>query len=231
MALQKPQSNAEVERIKQIIQICEEVYKDPKPPLNFKNAFESLVATILSAQCTDARVNTVTPALFKAAPTPQKMFSLGEKKLISFIRPTGFFNAKAKNILGTCKALVEKYDGVVPNDFEALQKLPGVGRKTASVVMCQAFGVPAFPVDRHILRVANRLNLSKETNPDKMDSELRAKFPINKWIPLHLQLIFLGRSFCRPKPNCSDCPFNKICPTGKQHLLAARKGKTSKKRH
>lgn len=204
-----------------MLEILERCWPNPLPPLNFKNPFESLIATMLSAQCTDARVNKVTPALFAAAPNPEKMYALGQKKIIEYIRSTGFFNAKSKNILATCEALLEKHNGEVPNDFEALQKLPGVGRKTASVVMCQAFKVPAFPVDRHVLRVAGRLGLSKAKNPDQTDLDLRAKIPQNRWIDAHLQLIFLGRSFCRPKPQCSECPLLTLCPYGQKSTKKA----------
>ncbi len=204
-----------------MLEILERSWPHPLPPLNFKNPFESLIATMLSAQCTDARVNLVTPSLFAAAPNPEKMYSLGQKNIIGFIRSTGFFNAKSKNILATCAALIEKHGGEVPNDFEALQKLPGVGRKTASVVMCQAFKVPAFPVDRHVLRVAERLGLSKAKNPDQTDLDLRSKIPQNRWIDAHLQLIFLGRSFCRPKPQCSECPLLTVCPYGQKSTKKA----------
>ncbi len=207
-----------------MLDILERSWPNPLPPLIFKNPFESLIATMLSAQCTDERVNKVTPALFEDAPNPEKMYALGQKKIIEFIYSTGFFNAKSKHILATCKALLEKYGGEIPNDFEALQKLPGVGRKTASVVMCQAFNVPTFPVDRHILRVASRLGLSKAKNPDKMDLDLRAKIPENKWIDAHLQLIFLGRLFCRPKPNCRECPLLSVCPVGQKSTKKAKNG-------
>ncbi len=211
---------SEREKIAKILRILAKQWPEPIPPLNFSNPFESLIATMLSAQCTDVCVNKVTPDLFTAAQNPLKMYALGRKKLISYIRSTGFFNAKSKNILATCKSLIDDFDGEVPNDFEELQKLTGVGRKTASVVMCQAFHVPAFPVDRHVMRVSHRLGLSKAKTADKTDIDLRKKIPKKNWIDAHLQLVFLGRSWCRPKPKCAECPLRSVCPTGNASKMA-----------
>lgn len=217
-------------RIVQIVDILQKLYPDPKPFLNFRSPFESVVATILSAQCTDARVNLVTPALFKVAHTPHKMLALGQEKLISYIKSTGFFNAKSKSLLGMCEALIKNHQGKVPNSFEELQKLPGVGRKTASVVLSQAFGVPAFPVDRHVFRVANRLHLARAKTPEKTDLQLRKNIPQELWIPLHLQLIMHGRQICRPRPKCEVCPMLTYCPEGKQ-IMKKRKKTTRKIMH
>lgn len=205
-------------REKQVIKILQRLYPKPRPSLHFKNPFESLVATVLSAQCTDERVNKVTPALFKAAPTPQKLLALGEKKLISFVKSTGFYRAKSKNIIGACRMLVEKYRGRVPNTREELQRLPGVGRKTASVILAQAFGIPAFPVDRHVLRVANRLGLIRTENADKASEELEKNIPEKLWIPLHMQLVAHGRKICRPNPKCGVCKLLKLCPEGRKRI-------------
>jgi len=170
-------------RIAAIIKRLGELYPDPRPFLHFTSPFELLVAVILSAQCTDARVNLVTPTLFKVANTPEKMLKLGEKRLIPYIRSTGFFNAKAKSIIEASRGIVEKFGGEVPQTLEELQMLRGVGRKSASVVLSQAFGTPAFPVDRHVLRVANRLGLAHANTPDKTDLQLRKVIPKKFWIP------------------------------------------------
>lgn len=204
--------------VKNIIEVLGKRYPEPKPPLHFRTPFESLVATILSAQCTDERVNKVTPALFHAANTPQKILQLGEKRLRTYIQSTGFYKAKTKSLIGASKMLVEKFGGRVPSTLEELQKLPGVGRKTASVVLTQVFRIPAFPVDRHVLRVANRLALAKAKTPDETDFQLRKNIPEKYWIPLHLQLIFLGREICRPKPKCPVCPLLSYCQEGKKRM-------------
>lgn len=203
-------------RFKKIIAILEKSYPNQRSFLHFKTPFESLIATILSAQCSDARVNIVTKKLFPIANTPEKILKLGEKKLIFFIKSTGFYRAKAQNIIGAAKTLLKKYKGRVPASLEALQTLPGVGRKTASVVLCQAFGIPAFPVDRHVFRVANRLSIARAKTPEKTDQQLRKNIPQKYWIPLHLQLISHGRTLCRPKPLCGRCPLLPYCSEGKQ---------------
>lgn len=210
-------------RIKKIIVGLEKLYPNPKPPLKFSTPFESLVATILSAQCTDARVNIVTKRLFRVANTPEKILKLGEKRLEMFVRSTGFFHAKTKSLIGSAKIIIEKFGGHVPNNLEELQSLPGVGRKTASVVLAQAFKIPAFPVDRHIFRVANRLELAfvgdgakRAKTPEETDFALRKNIPEKFWIPLHLQLIYHGRLICRPKSKCKECGLLKWCPEGKK---------------
>ena len=209
-------------RIRKIVSALKRIYPNPKPSLNFKNPFECLVATILSAQCTDVRVNIVTKELFPVANTPRKILALGEKGLIKYIRSTGFYHAKAKHILGTCTELIKSFGGKVPASLEKLQTLPGVGRKTASVVLSQAFHIPAFPVDRHVLRVANRLALAHATTPDKTDLQLRKNIPEKLWGPLHIQLIYLGRQLCKPNPLCEKCPLLPLCPEGKRRMKAKR---------
>lgn len=212
-------------RIAKIIKTVNKLYPKPKPSLNFKTPFESLVATILSAQCTDQRVNKVTPALFRAANTPEKMLRLGEKKIMQYVKPTGFYKAKTKSLLGASKVIIENFAGRVPSTLENLQRLPGVGRKTASVVLAQAFKIPAFPVDRHIFRVANRLELAsaglngpkRAKTPEATDIALRKNIPEKFWIPLHLQLIYHGRLICRPKPKCGQCALLKWCPSCQTH--------------
>lgn len=209
-------------RTQKITGVLNRLYPNPKPFLNFRTPFESVVATILSAQCTDARVNIVTGPLFKAANTPEKMLALGEKKLMKLVRTTGFYRAKTKNILACSEMLMEKFNGAVPSTLEELQKLPGVGRKTASVVLCQSFGIPAFPVDRHVFRVANRLALAHAKTPEKTDIQLRENVPKKLWIPLHIQLISLGRNFCRPNPKCPACPLLLYCPEGKKRMKTGK---------
>lgn len=217
-------------RIQKIIKILAKTYHKPKPSLNFKTPFELLVATVLSAQCTDERVNKVTPALFAAANTPEKLLRLGARKLENLVRPTGFYKAKTKSLLGAAAVLVKKFNGKVPANLEDLQKLPGVGRKTASVILAQAFKIPAFPVDRHVFRVANRLALAgaPQKTPEKTDLALRKNIPEKYWIALHMQLVYHGRQICRPKPNCGACPLLKHCSYGKIHIFTEEeRGKTS----
>lgn len=203
-------------RVKKISEILNKTYPNPRPFLNFKTPFELLIASVLSAQCTDERVNKVTPALFAIANTPEGLIKLGKKRLEELIRSTGFYRAKARGIMGAAESILKDFGGEMPNTLENLQKLPGIGRKTASVILSQAFGVPAFPVDRHVFRVANRLNLTgkPEKTPDKTDMALRKVFPEKDWIKLHYELVLLGRTYCRPKPKCEECPLLKYCPTG-----------------
>lgn len=210
--------NSEKSRVQKITKILQKLYPDPKPSLDFKTPFELLVAAMLAAQCTDKRVNIVTAKLFPAANTPEKILKLGEKKLMEYVKPTGFFRAKTKNLMGCAKMLAEKFSGKMPRTLEDLQKLPGVGRKTASVILAQAFGIPAFPVDRHVLRVANRLGLADAKTPDQTADQLQKNLPKNLWIPLHMRLVYLGREICRPKPKCSQCALLTNCPAGKTNL-------------
>jgi len=154
------------------------------------------VAVLLSAQCTDERVNKVTPELFRKAPTPQKMVKLGQAKIKAIIRPCGLSPAKSKNIAEMARLVIERHDGVLPQTFEELEALPGIGHKTASVVMAQAFGVPAFPVDTHIHRLAERWTLSTGKNVVKTEKDLKRLFPEQLWNKLHLQIIYFGREYC-----------------------------------
>lgn len=203
-------------RVLKILNELNKLFPNPRAPLDFTTPFELLIATVLSAQCTDVRVNKVTPLLFKVANTPEKIIKLGTEKLMKYIKSTGFYRAKAKNIMGASEALVEKFGSKVPGNLEDLQKLPGVGRKTASVILIHAFGVPAFPVDRHVLRVANRLGLAASKDPTKTDLQLRKNIPEKFWIRSHLQLVFHGRATCRPKPKCEECSLLPYCPEGKK---------------
>lgn len=212
-------------RLQFIDQELNRLYPDPKPPLQFKTSYQLLVAVILSAQCTDERVNIVTKDLFRDAPGPREVLALGEQKLKQYIRTCGLFNSKAKNIIQMTKDLLAHHGGKVPDDFEVLTKLAGVGKKTAGVVVAQAWGQLAFPVDTHILRLAERLGLSKQKNPDKVSEDLKKLFPMSRWAELHLQIIFHGRQVCiARKPKCSECTLLPVCPEGKSRLSKGMEG-------
>jgi endonuclease-3 len=174
----------------------EGMYPDTPIPLDHKDAYTLLVAVVLSAQCTDKRVNLVTPELFALADTPEKMTGIPVAEIQRVIRPCGLSPQKARAISGLSKMIVEKHGGEVPRTFEELEALPGVGHKTASVVMAQAFGVPAFPVDTHIHRLAKRWGLSKGRNVIETERDLKALFPEAKWNKLHLRIIYFGREHC-----------------------------------
>ena len=173
-----------------------ELYPNPKAPLNHSNAFTLLIAVLLSAQTTDKRVNIVTKELFKKASSPEKMLKLGEKKVYEYIKTCGLAPKKAKAIIGTSKILLEKYKGKVPKELHLLEELPGVGHKTASVVVSEFFHKPAFPVDTHIHRLAQRWGLTNGKSVKKTEEDLKKLFDEKDWRNLHLQIIFYGRAFC-----------------------------------
>jgi len=179
--------------------------------LHYKNPFELLVATILSAQSTDARVNMVTPALFKRYPNAHALAKATAKKLEPQIHSTGFFRAKSKSLLGMAQALVAAHGGDVPANMEALVALPGVGRKTANVVLGHALGVPGLPVDRHVLRVANRIGIAESDDPIVVEQQLGAAVPSVRWTRTSDTLILHGRRVCRPKPLCDQCVVRDAC--------------------
>jgi endonuclease III len=179
--------------------------------LHHRNAFELLVATILSAQSTDQRVNMVTPALFKRYPDARTLATATTDELEPQILSTGFFRAKSKSLLGMAKALVENHGGQVPADMDALTELPGVGRKTANVVLGHALGVPGLPVDRHVLRVANRIGIAEGDDPEKVEEQLCRKLPRERWTRTSDTLILHGRRICRPKPLCAECVVQDDC--------------------
>jgi len=190
-------------------------YPDARCALDHGDPFQLVVATILSAQCTDARVNLTTPALFARFPGAASLAEAPLEELEGLIRSTGFYHNKAKNLIGLGQALMARHGGVVPSDPAALGALPGVGQKTANVVLANAFGVPALAVDTHIFRVARRLGLSKATTPEKVEADLCRLFPREDWIELHHQLIFHGRRVCDARrPDCGACPLLDLCPTG-----------------
>ncbi len=185
----------------------EKLYPEVKPPLDFHDHYTLLIAVLLSAQCTDERVNKVTPALFARAKTPQEMVLLSIEEIHQLIKSCGLAPKKSRAIFELSQMLIDQYDGQVPMSFEELEKLPGVGHKTASVVMSQGFGVPAFPVDTHIHRLATRWKLTSGKNVEQTEADLKKLFPENCWNKLHLQIIFYGREFCQAR----KC-FGKTCP-------------------
>ena len=185
-----------IERVKIIIKRLEEIYPETPIPLDHQNEFTLLVAISLSAQSTDKKVNELTKDLFMVAPTPEKMYKLGEKKIYKFIKQLGLANTKAKNIYRLSKIILEKYNNIIPRSLKDLESLPGVGHKTASVFISQAFGVPAFPVDTHIHRLSQRWGLTSGKSVKKTEEDLKKLFPINLWNKLHLQIIFYGREYC-----------------------------------
>lgn len=212
------------ERVAFILQRLQELYPEPPVPLDHSDPFTLLVAVLLSAQCTDERVNQVTPALFARAATPEAMTALTVEEIRAIIRPCGLSPQKAKAIAGLSRILVDEYDGVVPADLEALERLPGVGHKTASVVMAQAFGEPAFPVDTHIHRLAQRWGLSPGRNVVQTERDLKRLFPREAWNRLHLQIIFYGREFCTAR-GCDGrrCEICRTCYPERKHPKRTRK--------
>ena len=202
--------------------VLEEVYKDAKPELIFNSPFELLIAVILSAQCTDKRVNITTARLFAQGNTPRQILDLGVSALEEAIKDCGLFRNKAKNIIAACEVLLKDYDGEVPQDFNKLMALPGVGRKTANVVMSVAFGKPAIAVDTHVFRVSNRLRLATGETPIEVEKKLQKAIPKEKWSSAHHWLIWHGRRVCKAtKPLCPQCPLNNLCP-----FAVSMRGKT-----
>lgn len=190
-----------------IQRILDELYPEVPIPLQHKDAFTLLVAVVLSAQCTDERVNQITPLLFARADNPADMARLDVEEIREIIKPCGLAPAKSKGISGLSKIIMEKHGGRVPESFEALEAMPGVGHKTASVVMSQAFGHPAFPVDTHIHRLAARWGLSSGKSVEQTEKDLKAAFPESSWNKLHLQIIFFGRQYCPARNHKPEqCP-------------------------
>jgi endonuclease III len=194
-----------------ILDKLEAQHPDADTELHHANAFQLLVATILSAQSTDAGVNLVTPALFKKYPTAQKLARAKPRELEKAIHSTGFFRAKARSLMGMASALVKEHGGDVPADMDALVELPGVGRKTASVVLGHALGVPALPVDRHVLRVSNRIGIADSEKPEVVEQQLAAALPPERWTRTSDTLILHGRRICKPKPLCDQCAVQDEC--------------------
>ena len=200
------QKNAE------ILKRLRETYPDAKPALQYKTPFELLVAVILSAQCTDKRVNEVTKNLFARCNTPEQMAEMPREELVSYIYSCGFYNNKSKNLLAAAREIVEKYGGQVPSDFDALRKLPGVGQKTANVVWSVAFGGDAIAVDTHVFRVSNRLGLAHASTVEKTEEDLKRNIPKEDWSKAHHWLIYHGRQICASqRPKCGICPLSDLC--------------------
>ena len=200
------------ERALFIRHFLEKLYPSTPVPLNHRNIFELLISVLLSAQCTDERVNKVTPKLFKLANSALKMQKIDVKKVYEIIRPCGLAPKKSKAIIELSKIIVEKYRGIVPKKIELLEQLPGVGHKTASVVISQGFGIPAFPVDTHIHRLAQRWGLTNGKSVKQTEMDLKKIFPVESWNKLHLQIIFYGREFCTARGcNGTLCEICKRC--------------------
>ena len=201
---------------KRQLRFLEETYAGAVPELIFNSPFELLVAVILSAQCTDKRVNAVTKELFKIANTPEQFLSLGHAKLEELIKSCGFYRMKSKNILAACRMIVDNFNGQVPETFEELVTLPGVGRKTANVVTSVAFKTPAIAVDTHVFRIANRLQLAMGSTPLEVELGLQKVIPREKWSDAHHWLIWHGRKICKAqRPLCAECPLIECCPSAK----------------
>lgn len=195
------------EKVDDILKILHKLYPKPDVPLHHKDAYTLLISVLLSAQCTDVRVNKTTPFLFERADNPYDMMKLSVEEIRDIIKPCGLSPMKSKGIAGLSKILVEKYNGEVPHTFEALEELPAVGHKTASVVMTQWFGFPAFPVDTHIHRLAYRWGLSNGKSVEQTEKDLKRLIPEKKWNDAHLQIIYFGREYCPARGhNWEACP-------------------------
>jgi len=198
------------EKVNDILSILNKFYPEPEVPLHHKDAYTLLISVLLSAQCTDERVNKTTPLLFKRANNPYDMVKMSVDEIREIIKPCGLSPMKSKGIYGLSKILIEKYDGKVPNTFEQLEELPAVGHKTASVVMTQWFNLPAFPVDTHIHRLAYRWGLSNGKSVEQTEKDLKRLIPEDKWNKAHLQIIYFGREFCTARGHLwSECPICK----------------------
>ncbi|MEO1334522.1 MAG: endonuclease III [Myxococcota bacterium] len=212
------------EKASRILEILEALYPKPPIPLDHDDSFQLLVAVVLSAQTTDKKVNEVTPALFDVAGTPQKMAKTPVPRIQALIRQIGLAPRKAKALAGLSQLLLDEHGGEVPADFDALVQLPGVGRKTANVVMAQAFNQPAFPVDTHIQRLAGRWGLSAAKTPDQTEDDLKKIFPRSSWAKLHLQIIFFGREHCPALyHDLAECQICGWAATKKRMLEEARR--------
>ncbi len=199
--------------IDKILNYFDNKFPNAKCELEYSSPYQLLVAVILSAQCTDKRVNQVAETLFKLAPTPEKMLELGEENLKKIIHSCGFYNNKSKSIMSATKSIIEKYSGQVPNNMEQLSSLSGVGRKTANVVLAEAFNIPSIAVDTHVLRVSKRLGLTNENStPEKCEQDLLKIVPKSKQAKFHIQAVWFGRYFCKAiKPECETCELKSIC--------------------
>ena len=214
----------EIERSKKVIKILNQIYPKTQIPLKHRNTFTLLISVLLSAQCTDVNVNNVTKKIYPKYNKPEHFVKLGRKKIEKLIKSIGIFRIKAKNVYLLSKLLIEKHRGRVPKSFEELEKLPGVGHKTASVVMSQGFGYPAFPVDTHIHRLAQRWGLANGNNVVQTENDLKRLFPKKTWNKLHLQIIYYGRGFCKAR-NCYGvtCKICTTCYPERKKIVKTRK--------
>jgi len=213
-ATKRPRSAAQRrQRVRQILRILDENYPKATCALNHRDAWELLVATILSAQCTDKRVNEVTPGLFQKYPTVHDFAAASQEELAQDIRSTGFFNNKARALIGAAKKILSDFSGRVPRTMEEMLTIPGCARKTANVVLGTAYGIPSgIVVDTHVARVARRLDLTRQTQPEKIERELMQTIPKDKWIVFSHQLIHHGRRLCAARrPRCAECPLESLC--------------------
>ena len=212
------------ERALVILKELNKLYPEPPIPLNHKNAYTLLVAVVLSAQSTDKKVNELTKDLFEISDTPYKMVKLGVKNIYQYIKQLGLSKQKSKNTYLLSKMIIEKFDGKVPDTFEKLESLPGVGHKTASVIMSQVFKIPSFPVDTHIHRLSQRWGLTKGENVIQTEKDLKKVFPISEWNKLHLQIIFFGREYCTARgcdgTKCFMC--KKLYPNRKKKFITKK---------
>ncbi len=209
-------TSAVKQRATEIVDRLAKQYPDPKTALNHNNPFELLIATVMSAQSTDKRVNIVTAQFFPAHNTPAKLLSLSLPTFQKLIQTVGLYQTKSKNIFALCQLLIDKHNSQVPNTREDLEALPGVGRKTANVVLSNAFGIPAFAVDTHVFRVTHRLGLTKGKNPEQVEQDIMKLLPEAIWTNAHHYFIFHGRETCKAiKPKCAECILVDLCP-GKQ---------------
>lgn len=205
-------------KVNNIIEKLNEVYNNPKPALEFSNTFELLVAVVLSAQCTDVRVNKVTHELFKKYNTPAQFAKLEESQLYEQIKSCGLGQSKAKGLIATSRILEKEFGGQVPSELEKLRQLPSVGRKTANVIASVGFGIPAIAVDTHVFRVANRIGLAKAKNVLQTELQLQKAIDKDKWSLAHHLLIFHGRNVCKAQnPQCNKCTIKNLCEYGEQH--------------
>lgn len=201
-----------MEVISDVLDILEKTYPDAKAELNYTTPYELLIATILSAQCTDVRVNKTTEVLFQKYNTPEKMVTLSIDELGNIIKSCGFYNSKSKNILLTSQILINQYNSEVPKSMLELTKLPGVGRKTANVVLSNAFDIPSIAVDTHVFRVSNRIGIANAINVEETEKQLRRRIDRDRWSKSHHTLIFHGRRICKSRnPKCDICPVNSYC--------------------
>ena len=217
------------EKAERIQKMLEDLYPETPVPLDHETPFQLLVAVLMSAQTTDLKVNQVTPELFNQGPTPEKMALLEVSQIQSLIREVGLAPTKAKNIKRLSELLLERHHGEIPNTFEDLEALPGVGHKTAGVVLAQAFGIPAFPIDTHIHRLASRWGLSNGKNVEQTERDLKAIFPEKAWNDLHLQIIFFGREYCPARyHDLSQCPICSWAATKKRIAEEAKMNRSKK---